>query len=361
LQERDDDCGQLPADVFRDKMKRNVIIFLFVAVIAGLSISFISTEEIRFVIPKGWPKPTYDFSKNKLSEGKFKLGRKLFFDPILSRDSSTSCASCHLQFSGFTHVDHSLSHGINGLKGTRNSSTIFNMAWSRSFMWDGGVNNIEVQPLNPITNPVEMDSQLEDVVMKLNRSAYYRKRFYKAFNDSVINSQKLLKSLAQFVLMLESFNSKYDKVIRKEGGIEFTEQEKKGYALFKKNCASCHTEPLFTNNSFENNGLPPDAELKDGGRIKITRNAADSLKFKVPSLRNVAVSYPYMHDGRFKNLKQVLDHYASGIQKSETLAKQLNKGIQLNDEEKEQVLAFLQTLTDKEFLFDLRFRNYIME
>jgi cytochrome c peroxidase len=342
-------------------MKKYVVITFLIALVAVLGISFTANDEIKFIVPKGWPKPVYDFSKNKLSEEKFKLGRKLFFDPILSRDSSTSCSSCHLQFSGFTHVDHSLSHGINGLKGTRNSSTIFNLAWSKSFMWDGGVNNIEVQPINPITNPVEMDNRLEDVVMKLNRSAYYRKRFYKAFNDSIINSQKLLKSLAQFILMLESYNSKYDKVMRKEKDVEFAEQEKHGYALFRKNCVSCHTEPLFTNNSFENNGLPPDKELKDGGRIRITKNTSDSLKFKVPSLRNVAVSYPYMHDGRFKNLKQVLDHYASGIHKSETLSSQLNNGIQLNDEEKEQLLAFLQTLTDKEFLFDLRFRNYMME
>jgi cytochrome c peroxidase len=297
-------------------MKKYVVIFFLATLIATLSISFVANGEIKFVIPKGWPKPVYDFSKNKLSEEKFKLGRKLFFDPILSRDSSTSCASCHLQFSAFTHVDHSLSHGINGLKGARNSSTIFNLAWSKSFMWDGGVNNIEVQPINPITNPVEMDSKLKDVVMKLNRSAYYRKKFYKAFNDSVINSQKLLKSLAQFILMLESYNSKYDKVIRKEKDAEFTEQEKKGYGLFKKNCSSCHTEPLFTNNSFENNGLPPDKELNDGGRIRITKNASDSLKFKVPSLRNAAVSYPYMHDGRFKNLKQVLDHYTPAFTKA---------------------------------------------
>lgn len=338
-------------------MKRLFVIIA--ALVSVLCVSLTTKEEIKFVVPKGWPKPVYNFSKNKVTDKGFKLGRKLFFDPILSKDSSTSCSSCHLQFSGFTHVDHALSHGINGLKGTRNSATIFNMAWSTSFMWDGGVNNLEVQPINPITNPVEMDSKLADVVMKLNRSSYYRTKFYGAFNDSVITSQKLLKALAQFMVMLESYNSKYDKVMRKEA--EFTEQENKGYKVFKKNCSSCHTEPLFTNNSFQNNGLPVDKELNDGGRIKITKNPADSLKFKVPSLRNITMSYPYMHDGRFKNLKLVVEHYASGIQKSETLAKELSYGIVINDKEKDQLIAFLNTLTDKEFLFDLRFRDYVNE
>lgn len=340
-------------------MKKSWYIFVLTLIILGFA--FNTVNEIKFVVPKGWPKPAYDFSKNPLTDDGFKLGRKLFFDPILSRDSSISCSSCHLQFSGFTHVDHGLSHGINGLKGTRNSSTIFNMAWNKSFMWDGGVNNIEVQPINPITNPVEMDNTLANVVMKLNRSPYYRKKFYAAFKDSTVNSQKLLKALSQFVLMLESYNSKYDKVTRKEKGVEFSEAEKAGYRLFKRNCASCHTEPLFTNNSFQNNGLPVDKELNDGGRIKITHDPADSLKFKVPSLRNVTMSYPYMHDGRFKNLKQVLEHYSSGIQKSTTLANELNTGIALNELEKEQIIAFLNTLTDKEFLYDMRFRDHIKE
>lgn len=326
-----------------------------------LCFSFSPTEEIKFVVPKSWPNPVYNFSKNPITADGFKLGRKLFFDPILSRDSSTSCASCHLQFSAFTHVDHSLSHGINGLKGTRNSATIFNMAWSKSFMWDGGVNNLEVQPVNPITNPVEMDNTLENVVKKLNRSPYYRKKFYNVFKDSIITSQKFLKALSQFMLMLESYNSKYDKVMRHEKNVQFSVDEKEGYLLFKKNCASCHTEPLFTNNSFQNNGLPPDKELNDGGRCRITRNPDDSLKFKVPSLRNVTVSYPYMHDGRFKKLEQVIDHYTSGIQKTSTLSKQLKDGVSLSQEEKRQLLAFLATLTDKDFLFDLRFRDYIKE
>ncbi len=318
-------------------------------------------ETIKFIVPKGWPKPAYNFSKNSLTDEKYRLGRKLFYDPVLSRDSSTSCNSCHLQFSGFTHVDHALSHGINGLKGTRNSLTLFNLAWNKSFMWDGGVNNLEVQPINPITNPVEMDNDLGQLVKKLNSSHNYRQRFFKAFHDSVITSQHLLKALAQYLVMLESYNSKYDQVMRKEPGVAFTEPEKKGYALFKTHCASCHTEPLFTNNDFENNGLPVDPELNDKGRIKITHLGSDSLKFKVPSLRNCELSYPYMHDGRFRNLDLVLSHYAEGIQASPTLAVQLKKPVNLSAENKKDLLSFLKTLTDKQFMYELRYRNYLKD
>ena len=340
-------------------LSKLIYCILALAVLTGLTAAmYLQEAPVKFVQPKGWPKPLYDFSKNKLTDNGFKLGRKLFFDPILSRDCTISCSSCHLQFSGFTHVDHSLSHGIDGKKGTRNSLTIFNMAWNNSFMWDGGVNNLEVQPLNPITNPVEMDEKPDRVVAKLNRSAYYRKKFYMAFGDSLVTGQRLLKALAQFTVMLESYNATYDKYIRKENGGELTEQELQGLKIFRKNCSACHSEPLFTNNSFQNNGLGLDPEIIDIGRMKITGNKSDSLKFRVPSLRNITVSAPYMHDGRFRNLKQVLDHYTNGIRDSIHVAKELKKGIVLSEQDKLDVIAFLQTLTDKEFLFDLRFRNY---
>lgn len=343
-------------------IKRVIYFFVFAfggfLLTASLGFCPLPGDDINFVVPPGWPQPHYDLSKNKLTEAGFKLGRRLFFDPVLSRDSSTSCASCHTQFSGFTHVDHSLSHGINGLKGTRNSLTLFNLAWGTSFMWDGGVNNMEVQPLNPITNPVEMDNTLENIVIKLNSSALYKPLFYAAFGDSMVTGQHVLKALAQFTVMLESFNSKYDKYVRHEAGGEMSKEELKGLKIFRKHCASCHTEPLFTNNAFENNGLPVDTELNDYGRIRITHDPNDSLKFKVPSLRNIANSYPYMHDGRFGSLEQVLQHYTQGIVSSPTLARQLRKKIRLSDGDKTDLIAFLKTLSDKQFLFDMRFRNY---
>jgi len=338
---------------------RIVVLFSFTGLLLASFMADTTPSEIKFTIPEGWPAPAYNFSKNPLTLSGFKLGRRLFFDPVLSRDSSTSCASCHLQFTGFTHADHPLSHGINGLSGNRNSLTIFNLAWSKSFMWDGGVNNLEVQPLSPITNPVEMDNSMANVVAALNRSAAYRAKFAAAFGDSTITGQRVLKALAQFTVMLESYNSKYDKYMRNEPGDKMTPGELHGLALFRTHCAGCHTEPLFTNNGFENNGLAVDTELHDTGRMKITQNRNDSLKFKVPSLRNVAVSYPYMHDGRFHTLEAVVDHYTDGISKTRTLARQLQQPVVLSAEDKKDLVSFLKTLTDQEFLFDMRFRNYM--
>ena len=314
-----------------------------------------------FVQPEGWTTPPYDFTKNRQTEAGFKLGRKLFYDPILSRDSSTSCASCHLQATGFTHVDHDVSHGIEGRKGTRNSMTLMNLAWNTSFHWDGGVNNLEVQAINPITHPAEMDNSLENALKSLNKSVSYKTYFFKAFGDSVVTSQKLLKALAQFTVSLQSFNSKYDKYMRQEAGGEMTAQELNGLKLFRANCASCHKEPLFTDYSFQNNGLPPDTFYKDLGRYGITRNPGDSFKFKVPTLRNIEFTFPYMHDGRFKKLKEVINHYTGentegGIKNATTLAKALQKPIKLMPNEKKDLIAFLLTLTDKDFLYDARFR-----
>jgi cytochrome c peroxidase len=314
-------------------------------------------ENVHFVRPEGWPKPVYNFKKNKITDQGFKLGRKLFFDPILSRDGTIACANCHSQWSAFTHIDHGLSHGIDGLKGKRNSLALFNLAWNKSFMWDGGVNNLEVQPLAPITSPVEMDNTLENVVKKLDTSTAYRTRFYLAFGDSAVTGQRVLKALAQFTVMFESFNSRYDKYIRHEPGGALTPQELSGYMIFKQKCASCHPEPLFTDYSFRNTGLPPDPELKDIGRMSITHDPSDSLKFRVPSLRNVAMSYPYMHDGRFNTLRQVLDHYTGAIVQSPTLAGEFKKPMILSDQDKKDIIAFLQTLTDKDFLFDTRFKD----
>lgn len=162
--------------------------------------------------------------------------------------------------------------------------------------------------------------------------------------------EKTLKALSQFLLTLVSANSKYDQV--KNGTQEFSAQEQNGYILFQKNCSSCHVEPLFTNDTFENNGLPVDSFLRDVGRMSISSNADDSLKFKVPTLRNIEYTYPYMHDGRFIKLSEVLNHYTKGIQNSKTLAPQLVKGIMLSANEKVDLISFLLSLSDKEFVFN---------
>ena len=336
------------------KIKVKHIAFFIVVLFGIFSFrTLFYTTPKYFNIPKNWPKPIYNFKNNPLTEEGFQLGRKLFYNPIMSRDSTISCASCHLQATGFAHVDHDLSHGIGGRIGTRNSLSLQNLAWNKSFMFDGAVNNLEVQALAPITSHDEMDESFENVILKLNQSEDYKKLFFKAFQTKKITGQLALKAITQFVASLTSSNSKYDKVIRKEE--KFTEMEQKGYDLFKINCATCHKEPLFTSDTFENNGLAIDKTLNDFGRTRITQNPKDSLKFKIPTLRNIEFTFPYMHDGRIKTLNEVVKHYNSGIQQSKTLSIKLQKPMNLSDNERTELIAFLKTLTDKEFLFNPEF------
>jgi len=327
-------------------MRKATVIAL--ASITLLLLAFSRKPAGNFAIPDGWPKPAYDFRKHPLTAGKVALGRRLFYEPGLSRDSTISCSSCHLSYTGFTHIDHNLSHGIRGRIGIRNSPALQNLAWSSSFMWDGAVAHIDEQAQKPVSNPLEMDESMGNVVRKLNNITAYRAAFYDAFADSAITAGALQQALGQFMLTLVSANAKYDKVMR--GETTFTAREAHGYELFKANCASCHTEPLFTNGGFENNGLRPDSALNDMGRMKITGRPADSLKFKVPSLRNVEVTYPYMHDGRFRNLQMVLFHYTESVMQSPTLSPELRRKLNFTEQDKNDIVLFLKTLTDEQFL-----------
>lgn len=325
---------------------------ILLCLVVILTLAF-KRESDLFFIPKNWPKPLYNFSNNPITKQKVFLGRVLFYDPLLSRDNKISCANCHSQYSAFTHIDHALSHGIHDSIGTRNSPALMNLAWQNLFMWDGAINNLDMQALAPISHPAEMGSNISEVIKKINASKYYRELFYKAYGDSVATGEKTLKAFSQFLVTIISANSKYDKVMRKNE--TFTAQEENGYALFKKNCGSCHKEPLFTTNHFANNGLPVDTILRDYGRIKVTRNPNDSLKFKIPTLRNIEFTFPYMHDGRFKKLSEVINHYTNGIQKNKTLANELQQPILLTSNEKVDLIAFLLTLTDKAFMFDKKY------
>ncbi len=339
-------------------MKNKILFFFFCVFSIGLiSFSIQSDPElIEFVAPKKWPKPVYNFPKNPLTEEGFQLGRKLFYDPILSRDSTISCASCHLQYTGFTHVDHAVSHGIEGRKGTRNSPVLINLAWNSTFHWDGGVNNLEVQGINPIKHPAEMDNSLEEVIRRLSISETYPALFKKAFGSTEINTASIMKALTQYTVSLVSSNSKYDQIRRKEKGIVFTDQEKNGLKLFQAHCASCHKEPLFTTTFFANNGLKIDSLLNDVGRYSITQQPKDSMQFKIPTLRNIEFTFPYMHDGRFRKLKDVINYYSDGINtKDKHLSSQLLTPMNFNEMQKKDLLAFLLTLTDKTFLYDKRF------
>ena len=335
-------------------MKQNLfrIVFGIISIFGILAFTKGYFTPIYFDIPKGWPKPHYNFSKNPLTEEGFQLGRALFYDPILSKDNTISCSSCHLQQTGFTHVDHQLSHGIDGAIGTRNSLSLQNLAWSNHFMWDGGINHIDMQALAPITSKIEMNETLENVVSKLQKEQKYQYLFEKAFGTKKITGTLTLKAISQFIISLTSSNSKYDKVVRKEE--RFTDMEQKGYTLFKQKCASCHIEPLFSNEKFEYNGLEIDPTLNDFGRMKITENPKDSLKFKVPTLRNIQFTFPYMHDGRFKTLNEVVKHYNS-LKQNSYLPQELSKPMNLSDDDRTDLVAFMKTLTDKEFLSNPRF------
>jgi cytochrome c peroxidase len=330
----------------------------FLLAILYVIISFrykVASEKLEFIIPSNFPKPEYNFQNNPLTEEGFQLGRNLFYDPILSRDSTISCASCHLQFTGFAHVDHEVSHGIDGRKGNRNVPALINLAWNKFFHWDGGVNNLEVQGINPVTHPNEMDNSLEEVIFRLKNSNKYRLLFAGAFGDNEVTTARIFKAITQFVVALVSSDSKYDKVMRKEEGLFFTDQEKKGYKLFKSYCASCHTEPLFTNDFFASNGLKLDSNFLDYGRFGITLDPNDKFLFKIPTLRNIEFTYPYMHDGRFSTLKEVLEYYNEMDHNNEYVSKPLKKTFTLSENNKKDLLAFLLTLTDKSFLFNQRF------
>ena len=301
--------------------------------------------------PAGWPAPHYDFASNKITADGFKLGRKLFYEPMLSRDNTISCGSCHQQFAAFAHDEHKFSHGIDGLFGTRNAPGLYNLAWHPAFMWDGGINHIEVQPFGPITNVVEMDETLPTVLEKLRASSDYPALFEKAFGSSDIDSQRMFFAMVQFMGSMVSATSKYDWVMRGELPGGFSESEFNGLRLFRQQCASCHKEPLFSDFSYRNNGLAVSPQLMDSGRAHITRAPEDRYKFKVPSLRNVEVTAPYMHDGRFVTLRQVLEHYKSGINPTDNLDPQFAEGgIPLSDAQMADIEAFLRTLTDYEFM-----------
>lgn len=300
-----------------------------------------------FQKPANFPEPVYHFTTNPVTKDGFELGRKLFYDPLLSRNNTISCGSCHIQTSAFTHHGHDVSHGIDDRLGSRNSPAIMNLAWNPALMWDGGIFDLDLQPIAPVTNHVEMDETMENVLTKLKNSSVYPALFQRAFGSDEITTAKALKALSQFMLMCVSSNSKYDKVKRNENET-FTADEQAGYQLVTQKCSPCHKEPLFTDNSFRNNGIAIGAN-DDKGRYMVTVTAGDEYKFKVPSLRNVELTAPYMHDGRFYTLDAVLDHYSSHIQQTPNLDPLLSAGIPLSPVEKTQIIAFLKTLTDREF------------
>lgn len=309
-------------------------------------------DNYNLVYPAHFPAPEYQFENNPFTREGFLLGRKLFYDPLLSVNNTVSCVTCHDPTHAFADHNIPLSFGVFGRMGRRNSPPVFNMIWNTSFMWDGGVNHIELSGFPAIEDENEMDTNLQDIFEKLNNHDEYPQLFEEAFDGMGINDQTFFWAITQFMGAIISSTSKYDKYLN--GKASFSSEELAGLQLFRTHCESCHQEPLFTDYSFRNNGLDSDF-TRDKGRYEITLNPDDMGKFKVPTLRNITFTYPYMHDGRFINLDQVLNHYSSGIVASATLDEQLQNGIPLTQEEKNQIKAFLETLTDYDLINNLEF------
>ncbi|EDP72694.1 hypothetical protein FBALC1_16372 [Flavobacteriales bacterium ALC-1] len=293
------------------------------------------------------------------------LGKKLFFDTILSNNGTQACASCHAPQNAFTD-DTPTSDGVDGIFGTRNSMPLFNLAWNygERFTWDGKELSLERQALEPVQNPIEMHSNWETVVERLQSHPEYPELFRLAFKTSTITKELTAKAIAQFERTLISANSKFDRYSL--GQADLTPQELNGLDVFlredKGDCFHCHgnpNNPLWTDNLFHNNGL--DATFSDLGLGDVTGDPNDNGKFKSPSLRNLAFTAPYMHDGRFSTLDEVINHYSEGLQNSPTidpLMKKINEGgVQLTIQEKADLKAFLLSLSDPSFINNSEFQN----
>lgn len=317
--------------------------------------SFVVNTPIQFVNPPGFPQPTYNFSANPLSEEGFQLGKKLFFEKKLSSTGTVFCGSCHQPVAAFTTFEHDRSHGVNGNHTLRNAPGIFNMAWFPFFNQDGSTNSLWKVYENHINNPKEMGETVDNVVSKLQADTSYKRMFRKAFGSETITSERLYKAIDQFVVSLVSAGSKYDKVT--QGQASFTSQEQSGYSVFQSKCAGCHSGILFTDFSFRNIGLEVDPALNDFGRMRVTGNHSDSIKFRVPSLRNLEFTSYYMHDGRINFPRNVLKFYETGINQSSTLDPLLTNGISLTQSEEDNLVEFLRALSDSTFLNNPRFRQ----
>lgn len=295
---------------------------------------------------------------NPLTQEGVKLGQKLFHDTRLSGNRTQSCASCHDQTHAFAE-DRRVSLGAQQQAGKRNAMPLFNLAWQQSFFWDGRAATLREQVLMPIQDKREMNETLPNVIAKLSADEETKAAFAKAFGSGEITAERIAKALEQFLLTLVSQESRFDQAARKMA--ELTESEKRGLRLFVTefdpkrglrgaDCFHCHGGTLFASQAFANNGLEPG---DDTGRMAVTKDAADRGKFKTPSLRNVARTAPYMHDGRFATLEEVVEHYGSGVKRSATLDPNLAKhpegGIQFTVQEKADLVAFLKTLTDESF------------
>ncbi len=331
----------------------------------------VTHDETPFLLEYG-TLPTPDLpADNPLTAQGVQLGKMLFYETMLSKDGSLSCASCHRQSDGFSDTTR-FSIGVEMLPGKRQAMPIFNMAWhSNEFFWDGRAHLLRDQSLKPIQDPLEMNETLENVIAKLSASEMYQDQFIRAFGSSEISAEKMSLAMEQFMLSIVSYDSKYDKFLA--GELQLTESEERGLLLFETeynpffpdlsgaDCVHCHGGANFENDQYMNNGLDTDATMTDIGREEVSNDPNDRGKFKVPSLRNVAVTPPYMHDGRFQTLEEVIAHYNEGIQESATVDPTVlntkDTGLLLTEQDKIDLINFLKTLTDDTFLNESSYKT----
>ncbi len=310
-------------------------------------------------IPSGFPAMVIPADNPMTVEG-VALGKRLFFDPILSGNNTMSCATCHMQKFGFSDSTNQFSTGIDGLKGPRNAMPLINLGWANDFFWDGGAANLESQVVGPIQNPLEMHQDLAGAVAELNAHPEYPALFKKVYGGTVVTTSMLMKAIAQFERTLISGNSKYDQYLK--GNYTMTPAESRGMNLFadprKGDCNHCHVlGGTFTDFEYRNTGL--DSIAVDKGRELITLKVPDRGRFKTPTLRNIAVTGPFMHDGRFKTLLECVEHYNTGYKYTLNLDPNLENSVRgrMNLAEMNDIVAFLQTLTDEEFLSNPAFKQ----
>jgi cytochrome c peroxidase len=307
------------------------------------------------VAPDGFPMGSVTQTAppdNQLTEPRAQLGRRLFYETNLSRTRDVSCGTCHRQDHGFADPD-AVSPGVDGRLGTRNASALSNLAWSGRFFWDGRAASLEEQAGKPIENPLEMDLPLAEAVSRLEADETYAAAFLDAY-DEQISADNLQRALASFVRVLVSGQSPYDRHLAGDDH-DFTAAAQRGEQLFfseRAECFHCHPQGALTNDGLFNNGSY--REGGDEGRKEITGRPGDLGKFKVPGLRNVAVSAPYMHDGSVATLRGVVEQYAAGGLGHSSTDPQITP-LQLNPDEVDDLIAFLEALTDQSFLGDPRF------
>ena len=311
-------------------------------------------------IPQGFPQLEVP-SDNPMTKEGVELGRRLFYDPILSLDSTVSCASCHFPSLAFTDGSK-LSTGVNNAIGRRNAMSLVNVGFYYSgLFWDGRVGSLEEQSLHPIEDPVELNLDLDVLIERLQAHADYAPRFRKAFgieDRSQIDRTLISKALAQFERIIVAGNSKFDQFER--GETVLSDDEALGYSMFfdfddglkDGECSHCHSVSLFTANTYHNNGLDSvgsDYTLFNDIGLGINGIVGDTGKFRTPTLRNIALTAPYMHDGRFNTLDEVMDHYNSGVKDSRN-KDPLVANLNINEEQRNAIVAFMKTLTDTSYL-----------